>query len=377
MKKKKLFSVLGILGILAAGAAVMALMMNFKAEAARIESEPSEARIVQTRVLTAGPQTLLIRAEGFLKSARSLTIHSPVGGRVMETRDGLKGGTVVEEGELLLRLDDRRAALTFQGAQDAAIKSAISFITSAGLAEGDKARWNAYTQALTSARRSRVPNLPAMNARQHLLAVTKGVPEAHRKLETADISWQDHFVTAPFPGILIGEGITEGTMVSAGRKLAALSENRRLEVALSISAEDLKHVALGSRVEVSLYRTDLTLLSSVARIEPILGSGSQMGKVYAELEIEDPADWLPGSYVGALIHGQTIESAYRIPRGTLIEGKMPLYNSGHLRLVPVSVLAQDDADSIVSATLPPGSELVETIIQNPADGMSLVKREES
>ena len=378
MKKKKLLSFFVILGILAAGGAVMALMMIFKAEAARSEpEEEAPARIVRTRKLVPGPQTLGIRAEGFLKSARSLTIHSAVAGRVVETRGGLKGGTVVEEGALLLRLDDRRAVLSFEGAKDETIKAAMDFIAVANLAGAESARWDAYTRALTAAGRTRIPNIPAMNARQNLLAVTKGLPEAHRKLETAAISRQDHFITAPFTGILSGDGITEGTLVSAGQKLAVLSENHRLEAAFSISADTLKHIALGDRVELSLYGTELTAVSSVARIEPILGSGSQMGRIYVELETESPSDWLPGSYVSALIQGRTIESAYRIPRGTLIQGRIPLYDSGRLLLLPAAVLARDALDSIVSADLPPGAELVETVIQNPAEGMALAKEEDS
>ena len=378
MKKKKLLSFFVILGILAAGGAVMALMIIFKAEAARSEpEEEAPARIVRTRKLVPGPQTLGIRAEGFLKSARSLTIHSAVAGRVVETRGGLKGGTVVEEGALLLRLDDRRAVLSFEGAKDETIKAAMDFIAVANFAGNESARWDAYTRALTAADGTRIPNIPAMNARQNLLAVTKGLPEAHRKLETAAISRQDHFITAPFAGILSGDGITEGTLVSAGQKLAVLSENHRLEAAFSISADNLKHITLGDEVELSLYGTELTAVSSVARIEPILVSGSQMGRIYVELETESPSDWLPGSYVSALIQGRTIESAYRIPRESLIGGRIPLYDSGRLLLLPAAVLARDALDSIVSVDLPPGAELVETVIQNPAEGMALAKEEDS
>lgn len=378
MTKRKLFSVLGILGVLAAGGMTTALMMSFKAEAARSEpEEEAPARIVRTRKLVPGPQTLGIRAEGFLKSARSLTIHSAVAGRVVETRGGLKGGTVVEEGALLLRLDDRRAALGFEGARDETIRTAMDFIASAGLTGAEREGWDAYTLALTAAGGTRIPNIPPMNARQNLLAVTKGLTEAHRKLETAAISRQDHFITAPFAGILSGDGITEGTLVSAGQKLAVLSENHRLEASFSISADNLKHITLGDRVELSLYGTELTTVSSVARIEPILVSGSQMGRIYVELETESPSDWLPGSYVSALIQGRTIESAYRIPRGSLIGGRIPLYDSGRLLLLPAAVLARDALDSIISADLPPGAELVETVIQNPAPGMALAKEQDS
>ena len=78
MTKRKLFSVLGILGVLAARGMTMVLMMSFKFEAARSEpEEAAPARIVRTRRLVPAPQTLGIRAEGFLKSVRSL----PTAGR--------------------------------------------------------------------------------------------------------------------------------------------------------------------------------------------------------------------------------------------------------------------------------------------------------
>lgn len=207
-------------------------------------------------------------------------------------RRGYDDGTHVEEGALLLRLDDRRAALGFEGARDETIKTAMDFIASAGLTGGEREGWDAYILALTAAGGNRIPNIPPMNARQNLLAVTKGLPEAHRKLETAAISRQDHFITAPFAGILF----------------------RR------------RH----HRRHPGFRRAE---------------AGRSFG--------ESP------------------------PRGSLIRGRIPLYDSGRLLLLPAAVLARDALDSIVSVDLPPGAELVETIIQNPAAGMALAKEQDS
>ena len=79
-------------GLSLAGIVILAallLLTSFRAEAAVVEA-PVEVRTVRTSVLVPGIQSTTIEADGFLESARSVEIVSPVSGKVTESREGLK-----------------------------------------------------------------------------------------------------------------------------------------------------------------------------------------------------------------------------------------------------------------------------------------------
>jgi len=373
-KRRRALSALSAAGVLLVGAAVMILLTSFKAEAKRTE-QVVETRTVRTRTLQAGPQVLTIRSEGFLEASRSLDIQSPVAGQVTTTLGGLKGGFPVREGDRLLALDDRRAGLAWENSRTETIRAASAFIPAAGLDDDARRAWNAYVSALGGAEARSLPSLPPMSDRERLLAATLGVVAAAHAMESAALDLLDHEVLAPFSGVLIGDGLTEGSWVAPGTTLAVLVETGRLELRLPVTGDDLRHLAEGDEVRLTRPGDDAVLVGSVDRIEPMLRSGSQTARVHVSVRIPEDSEWIPGTYVSASIRGQTIASAYRVPRGLLSDGRLPVFDRGTLALRPVTVLAQDATDVLIAADLPEGTEMVTTVLQNPIDGLPLTKED--
>jgi hypothetical protein len=60
----------------------------------------------------------------------------------------------------------------------------------------------------------------------------------------------------------------------------------------------------------------------------------------------------------------------------LLNGRVPVYSEGRLELIQVRVLARDGGDVLLAPDFIGGIELVETIIQNPIEGLPL-RRENS
>ncbi len=325
-KRRKAFTALSAIAVLLIGVAAMFLLTSFKAEAAKTE-QIVEIRTVKTRVLTRGPQTVSIESDGFIKPARSLDLYSPLAGRVAISREGLKGGTRVAEGDVLLLLDDRRARLAFESAQTDLVSSASRFMTSAGLDDENRTAWNMFINDLTDADFGSLPELPSGNHRLDLLAATMGVKDAQHSLESAALDLADHQMLAPFAGTISGEGVLEGAWVSPGVSLGTIIETGRMELPLSLPSGDLIQVDLGDRVTISRPRSDDFLFGEVVRIEPLLSAGSQTTRVH--VAFESPEGWIPGSFVNATIEGRHIESAYRVPRGILVNDRLPVYVDGH------------------------------------------------
>ena len=369
MKRRRLISLLTAVGILAAGVAALLLLTSFRAEAAVVET-PLEVRTVRTSMLVPGTQSTTVEADGFLESARSVDIVSPVSGKVTGSREGLKGGVRVEEGEELLVLDDRRARLAFENARSQMINTTSRFITSAGLSRDGLQMWNGYLDNLVTAGPRLLPELPELNGREALLAATMGVTAARNGLEAAALDLQDHRIIAPFGGSLSGDGVAVGALVSPGAPLATLYETGRLELSLSLPISRGDGLEPGSPLTV-ISENGTTMEAGILRMGPSLGSGNQMLRVHAGLEPRGSGDWMPGSYVRALISGREYEAACRVSRKLLIDDRLPVLADGKLALMPVEILAYDGQDVIFSTGSTEPLEVVETVLQNPVAGMFL------
>lgn len=373
-QRRKALSVFSAVGVLLIGAAGMFLLTSFKAEAAMTE-QPVEIRTVRTRILLPGPQTVFIESEGFLRAARRLEIHSSVAGRVSGTLSGLKGGISAEEGDVLVSLDDRKARLAFESARTEMIRSSSGFMTSAGLSDAERSAWKGFLIELEGGDIRHLPEPPLAGERLRLLAATMGVVGAWHSLEYAAFDLADHQILAPFSGTLSGEGLSEGAWVSPGTSLAVLVETGRLELQLSLPVDDMIHVTVGDPVGITRGEDTHTLRGEVVRIEPLLTAGSQTARVHVVLEASAGEGWLPGTFVNASVAGRSIDSAYRVPRGILVGGRLPVFADGRLVLRPVTVLAHDGSDILLAADMPLGTELVVTVLQSPVEGL-LLQREE-
>ena len=369
MKRRRLISLLSALGILTAGVAALLLLTSFRAEAAVVEAVV-DVRTVRTSLLVPGTRSTTIEADGFLESARSVEIVSPVSGKVTMSREGLKGGVHVEEGDNLLVLDDRRARLAFENARSEMINTTSRFVTSAGLEGNARLKWNDYLNRLVTAGPERIPELPALNGREALLAATMGVAAARNGLVAASLDLQDHRIDAPFGGSLSGDGVAEGALVSPGIPLATLYETERLELALSVPITRAGGMEPGSSLTV-VSENGATMDATVVRVEPALVSGNQMQRIHAALEPQSTEAWMPGSYVRALITGREYASACRVPRKLLIGGRLPVLENDRLELMDVEVLTYDGQDVILSTGSSEPVEVVETVLQNPVVGLPL------
>ena len=373
-KRRKTFSVLTVVGILLIGGVSMFLLTSFKAEAAKVES-PKEVRTVRTIELTAESQDIAVVADGFLESSRVLEIQSPLAGKVVQTASDLKGGTEVAKDDILISLDNRRALVAYQSARTEMIRVSSQFLTAAGLGDADRAAWNTFIAELNNADAGSLPVPPMNSDRQKLLASTMGVVGAWHSLEAAALDLADHNVRAPFAGTITGQGLPVGSWVSPGQPLAVLMDTRNMELRLSVSSDKLRDIAPGDPVRVSRPGDSRPGRGEVVRIEPVLRAGSQTAMVHVSMESD--GDWLPGTFVTAEIEGRRIESAIRVPRGALVDGRLPVYDEGKLALLPVTVLAQDASDVLLAPNLPDGTQMVTTVLQNPIPGLSLRLEEDS
>ena len=369
-QKKWLLSVLSIAGVLAVGTVVMLLLMSNKVVAEET-AVVAQGRVVKTTMLEPSSQEVRIFADGFLQSIQKTTLRSPVSGQVKAVFGGLRDGLAVRKGDVLLSLDDRRSALAFETARLDMLKSASQFATTADIPSERRQIWRDFARKLSASESHNLPGLPHGDDREELLAATLGVRGSWNSLQGAALNLNEHQIRAPFDGVISGDGMSPGSWISAGTALGTLINAQTLELPLALSIRDLPSIKVGDTVFIRRGDDENQKMGVVARIEPILDSGTQMAQVYVQIPSSDGMNWRPGTYVQAEIRGRVFDWALRLPRTCLIGGRVPLLVDGTLHLAEVDVLAFDQRDVILAANLPVDSQLVVTLLQNPIEGMAL------
>jgi len=163
-----------------------------------------------------------IHTVGSLKALRAVELTTEVSGRVVAIHLG--AGRRVEQGELLLRLDDRQAR--------------------ADLAEVEAQLADAQRQ-LERATRLRSNNSVSQS---QVDALRTAVDVALAQRQAARVRLENHSIRAPFAGVVGLSDITVGTYVTAGTSITTLDATEEMELAFSIPEKFLAQVYLGQEV---------------------------------------------------------------------------------------------------------------------------------
>lgn len=163
-----------------------------------------------------------VNAVGSLNAVNTVELTTEVSGRVVQLN--LETGRRVEQGEVLLQLDDRqaRADLTVIEAQLA-----------------DARRQYERAQRLRS-------NNSISQSRVDELRTAVDVAGAQR--QSAQVRLENHRVEAPFAGVVGLSDISVGAYTTAGTSVTTLDTTDQMELGFSIPERFLGQVSLGQRV---------------------------------------------------------------------------------------------------------------------------------
>lgn len=164
----------------------------------------------------------VVNAVGSLRALNAVELTTEVSGRVVELN--LETGRRVEQGEVLLRLDDRQARADLQ-------------VIEAQLA--DARRQYERAQRLRS-------NNSVSQSQVDELRTAVDVAEAQR--QSARVRLENHRIEAPFAGVVGLSDISVGAYITAGTSVTTLDTTDRMELGFSIPERFLGQVSLGQQV---------------------------------------------------------------------------------------------------------------------------------
>jgi RND family efflux transporter MFP subunit len=242
---------LAVFGLLLVSAAVL----SFRARIPAVEV---------TVVRPAGdPATMaLLNASGYITPRRRATVAAKITARVVDVY--VDEGMVVEEGQLLARLDDSdaqrrlRAAKTQRDATAALIENLQVNLSNADREyrrqEDLQKHGIASQQALDLARTS------AESLRAQIAAANEQVRAADAQIAVAQQDVDNCTVRAPFAGVVVSKDAQRGEMVSpisAGggftrTGIATIVDMKSIEIEVDVSESYIARVVPGQRVEAVL-----------------------------------------------------------------------------------------------------------------------------
>lgn len=330
------------------------------------------------RVQDVKPESIRLRvhSQGTVAPDTQSQLIPEVSGRVTWMSGALVNGGYFEEGQTLLRLDDKDYRSSLKRARAALTRTEAQY--EHALFEFDR---------MKSLEERRLASRSQMESAQRDYRVAEAALEDSRaNVEQADLNLERTEVKAPFTGLVREESVDIGQLVGPGSPIATIYATDRLEVRLPIADRQLGFLNLpvGHRGQLPTERQPAVTLSaeyagqllewtgSIVRTEAQIDTSSRMVNVVARLT-GNGDESLPavGLFVNADIEGLLVDDIVVLPRMALRTGNRVLVvdDDNRLEFRDIEPLRLYQDDVLIRSGLSAGERVCVSPMQTPIDGM--------
>lgn len=274
---------------------------------------------IAVEAVTVGREALVgdIVASGLIRGAREVTVISETQGTVEAV--GFELGDAVDEGQVLVSMDDAIQALTVAEAREALASAELDLTT---------------TERLVS----------SGNASQVQLARARSaVAGARARLAQAEKAQADRTIEAPISGLVASKesSVQAGNFLNAGVPVARIVDTSELEIELSLGEREVQYVADDAPAFVSF---------------PAAGESELRATVRAVAAGSDPAT---GSFPVVVRFVNTVGSRAR--SGLSATVRIPPVGSPRAVVVPANAVQSEGAERYVFVATPDSFALRRTV----------------
>ena len=309
-----------------------------------------------------------VQTQGTVIPSRSINLVAEVSGRVVEVTGHFSNGEFFNQGDVLVRLDDRdyRYQLIEAQAQVAAAKRELAF--ERGQARQAKREWRDLGSKEANDLFLRNPQVNAANAQ--LAASVARQQQIQLDVERTSIK-------APFTGRIQSTHVDLGQYVMAGSTVASIFDSTLAEVRLPLTNQQLALIGLplGGRLSAD-QQIDVTLSANIAgqvyqwpaklvRTEASIDTQTRL--YFAVVEVPFPFDaqryqapLMMGLFVEAQVAGLFFDDVIRVPEKAIINNQWLLIVDGNQQLQrrAVKVVSKNSGQVWVSSEIEEGQAIV-------------------
>ncbi len=350
--------------------------------------QPQREREFAANVVLLEPATLTpeLTVFGELRSRRTLALRSGTGGIVLEVSEDLVEGGVVEQGQILVRIDPAEAEAELNRTQ-ADLQDAEAEVRDAeralALAQDDlvaaQGQYTLQQQALTRARDLETRGVgttaavetaelavssaqaSVLSSRQSAITAEARIDQARTGLDRAKIAVAeaerivaDTVVRAAFDGILSEVTVSLGGRLTANEQFAQLIDPGQLEVAFRVSTSQYARLLDGNgtllnapvRVALDVSGVNLHADGQIIREGATVGTGQTGRLLFARLD--SAAGFRSGDFVTVGIDEPEVDGVSLVPSTAVAADQTVLVVDDENRLQLASVeLLRRQGDNVI------------------------------
>lgn len=368
--------------ILLASAALFWYLLHTRPTVTRQPPAGKTAPLVSAVPLVSRSEIITITGMGSVIPTREIVLKTPVAGEIITLNDAFTVGGLLEEGDVILRIDPTDYELAVEQRQRALSEAEFAYRLEQGHQDVAMREWSLLYGENGG---EDLENTLALR-KPHLEKVEADIRAARAELEQAEINLARTVIKAPFNAVVLNKRVDRGSYVTVQEELADLAGTDEYWVQVSLPLDRLRWLKMpgddgepGSPARI-YYRHNQVRDGRVIRL---LGDLSREGRMARLLvAVADPLGLLTndgkpplilGEYVRVEIEGEVVHDVYRIPRSALrndreiwIAGR-----DGRLAVRPVQSIWRDEENVLIRDGLKPGDLLVVSDLPAPVDGMSI------
>jgi membrane fusion protein (multidrug efflux system) len=308
-----------------------------------------------------------IRGIGSVSADKSVTLAAEVGARVAETFADV--GDLVEEGDVLARLDDERLRIARDLAR-AEVEIAKSNLANAG--RDARRQADLFKDGIISEEMVEESDLD--------VDVFVGELEvAEARLAAAERDLSDATIKSPIYGEITRRRMEVGELIQPGSPVFDIADIRHIKVDVNVSEREITKIRKGQSAEIAVDGyPGVTFHGKVHTI----GVEADMRTRNFPIEIlainDKPEKLLPGFIGRVRIRGRTFEDAIFLPREVIVDrdGSPTVYvaTGDKASERPVVLGFEDRGKILISEGLRAGDKLVVTGQETLRDGSKIIIR---
>lgn len=329
--------------------------------------------VLTVRAVRITPQTLVEPLEGFgtARADRHARLTAQVAAEVLDIPERIKAGAVVARGERLVQLDDRDYQLQLQRARseldserskliqlDTEESNLNKLISTASqevhIADKEYGRLRKLFEDGTSDERELdLKRLEYERTRRILLGYENQLellPQRRRQseasvnlkradVELAQLDVQRCTIRAPFDGQIVDVETEIGERLQISAPILTLLDPDDIEIPIELPVSLRSKVQTGRECTIMLdSRSRQSWSGSVRRISPQVDPLARSFRLYIEVSNSNQRDpMMPGMFIHAYIDGPTLQNVVLVPRGSIRDDMVYLYEHGTATAHPVSI----------------------------------------
>ncbi len=350
---------------------------------ARPAPQPVAPIAVAVAPIRSGSYGATLSLAGTVAAIDAATIGADAAGRVVAVE--VHVGDAVRAGQVLARLDARGYRARYaQAAGDASSAAAGVGMARAQLADAQAqmrlarvtaARMTTLYREGAIARQDEDRSAAALaraastlqEERAALAAAQSQAAAASAGVQSAAVPLADATIRAPFAGVVSARYVAAGAVVAPGSPIAAIQNERRLEVEVAVPLDRAAGLTRGAHLRLrSGGRTYLGTITGIAPSDPMLRA------LNLRIAIGRAPGLVPGSYVRVSVPYR-IAGATLVPSAALVTraGQDGVFavRAGRARFVPVQARPAGDGEiAIRGARALAGSMVAISALERLTDG---------